>query len=275
LTLAPGVFAGYPLPTNARPLSHCPLLILVGVTGVGKSSTLRELETLGVRFTLLPDRRLLTDQLIIAALRAADGLPAQAVTDRKERFDYTRRFREMHRGGMAETLPALAVDAAAVEGLLIFDGLRGANEVEAAARRLPHARFVLLDAPDAVRVVRLLGRHDPFDRVESHVTPFDGATLEAAGLAGEEAQRTFTPGEQRMLLELVERGAVAVQELRARVEIVLAERRNYDPVVTRAALEAYAGAHARLIDTTHQSASGAAAQIAASLRQWWPEADFT
>ncbi len=51
--------------------------------------------------------------------------------------------------------------------LLIFDGLRGKNEVTHAVELLPQARFLFLHAPDEVRVNRLLSRGDVFDRVEN------------------------------------------------------------------------------------------------------------
>ena len=49
--------------------------------------------------------------------------------------------------------------------LHIFDGLRGADEVAFALKALPLARFAVLNAPDVVRVERLLQRQDAFDQV--------------------------------------------------------------------------------------------------------------
>lgn len=279
--LLPGVHAGMPAPAGWEPVAVRPLLVLVGVTGVGKSTTLQELSagaTTAAHFTLLPDRRVLTDSLIIAAMQSADGLPAAPVRDRRQRFAYTRRFRELCPGGMAETLPLLAVDPAHTAPLLIFDGLRGANEVAAACALLPHARYVMLDAPDAVRVVRLLGRGDPFDSVAlSQQQPhgdqpglLDDDALAAAGLESDAAQAIFSPLEQRLLLDLVARGAVTPTELRTRVEIVLEERRNYDPAATRTALLAHAGENALILDTTRVSAAEAAAAMAQAIAAWWP-----
>ena len=99
--IQPDVGAGSPLPDSWRPLAACPLMILVGVTGVGKSTVLAHLAEFGLDYALLPDRRVLTDRLIISAMQAQEGGPIQPVTDRGLRFDYTRRYREQYRGGMA------------------------------------------------------------------------------------------------------------------------------------------------------------------------------
>jgi len=217
-----------------------PLLVLVGVTGVGKSTTLAALADQGVQFTLLPDRRSLTDDLIIAAMQELDGQPRSPVTDRRQRFAYTRRFRELNAGGMADALALLSVATTGPGTIFVFDGLRGENEVVAACRTLPTARFVMLDAPDAVRVVRLLGRSDPFDQIAAsepgatHADAPDEALLEAAGLAGEDGQKIFRTQERQTLIKLVQEGSVTVADLRAKVDIVLEERRNYDPTATRA-----------------------------------------
>ena len=163
--IQPDVGAGSPLPDSWRPLAACPLMILVGVTGVGKSTVLAHLAEFGLDYALLPDRRVLTDRLIISAMQAQEGGPIQPVTDRGLRFDYTRRYREQYRGGMAHALAQVSASPVLAGRLLLFDGLRGANEVQHAAQALPQARFAMLEAPDAVRVQRLLSdatvRHDP------------------------------------------------------------------------------------------------------------------
>ncbi|MGL4650318.1 MAG: hypothetical protein ACRC1H_13000, partial [Caldilineaceae bacterium] len=126
-----------------------------------------------------------------------------------------------------------------------------------------------------------LGRADPFDRlgvpasVDASGSPTREAALEASGLAGSDAQSIFSPLEQRLLLGLVESGAVPAAELRAKVQIVLEERRNYDPATTRAALESHAGTRALILDTTRLSASEAAVRIAAALSGWWPTLELT
>ncbi len=232
LELAPGIGAGAP-PAGWRPLAERPLLVLVGLTGVGKSTVLRLLCAQAAERSappaLLPDRRTLTDRLLIAAVQAAEGLPVEPVHDRALRFEYTRRFRQRFAGGMAHALALLCTHPAQTPGLLLFDGLRGENEVTHAASALPLARFALLDAPDAVRVARLLGRSDPFDRI--------GAATDAE---------------------------------QAALRIVDEERQNYDPAATRRALQEHAPGRTLLLDTTQHAPAALATQIAAQLAHWWP-----
>ncbi len=263
--LRPGCGAGLPRPPGWLSFSDTSLLVLVGVTGVGKSTTLASLLR-GRRATLLPDRRELTDKLMIASMQLADGAPVAPVTDRAQRFAYTRRYRDTHPGGMADALLELSIAPELAQKLLIFDGLRGANEVQSACMALPKAHFVMLDAPDAVRVVRLLGRSDPFDRVERILPDPSGAPFQALGL--DEAAHLFTLEEQAMLLGLVDSGRVSADDLRAKVKIVVEERRSYDPNATRAALDACAGERALIIDTTLQSADAVARLIVTQLSAW-------
>ncbi len=154
-----------PAPEGWRPVTVRPLVVLVGVTGVGKSTALTALASSGLQYHLLPDRRFLADQIIIPAMQAVSGDPIGPVTDRRTRFAYTRRYAEQYRGGTAHALAQLQIDPEVHGRLLIFDGLRGADEVGYALAALPLARFVVLEAPDAMRVARLMGRQDPFDRI--------------------------------------------------------------------------------------------------------------
>jgi hypothetical protein len=102
--LAPGVAMGEPASDSWRAITDLPLAIIVGVTGVGKGTTLDKLARAKLPHTLLPNRRDLTDRLIIANLQALDGLPVQLVTDRKQRFEYTRRYGSLFPGGMSHAL---------------------------------------------------------------------------------------------------------------------------------------------------------------------------
>lgn len=70
------------------PLRDLPLLVLVGLTGVGKSTLV---EALG--FPRLPDRRALVDLYVLPRYGAKPPIP------REERFRLTRRFREEFPGG--------------------------------------------------------------------------------------------------------------------------------------------------------------------------------
>ncbi len=261
--IAPGLGRGHPLPLGWHAVADLPVTILVGLTGVGKSTTLAALAEQGINFSLLPNRRDLTDQLIIAALQVMDGDPVQPVTDRTARFAYTRRYRAQFPGGMAHALAQLSVAPAHWPGLLIFDGLRGADEVTQAAAILPSARFVVLHAPDLVRVQRLLGRNDAFDRVKTASHEFgQGAIRSFADLGLPAASHLFTTEEETALLALVHRGEVSPADLAAKLKIVVEERRNYDPDAALAALTALAPARTLAVDTTLHSPAQAAGLIA-------------
>jgi hypothetical protein len=265
--LAPGLGVGWPAPAGWRSLAASSLLILVGVTGVGKSTLLAKLAQRGLVFHLLPDRRELTDRLIIAAMQTVDGQPVAPVTDRKLRFDYTRRYRERFPGGMAHALAQLLVDPAMSGSYLFFDGLRGANEVAHAAASLPLARFAMLDAPDWVRVQRLLNRRDSFDRTAAHTNAGDQgaeAAGEPAALGVPEAATLFTPSEAQSLLEWAGRHEVNLDDLRVKLRIVVEERRSYDPAATLTALQTHAAGRTLYLDTVALSP----AQVTEQLIAW-------
>jgi hypothetical protein len=248
--------------TGWRAITELPLVILVGVTGVGKSTLLHEMARHGANYLLLPDRRELTDQLIISAMQAADGLPIAPVTDRGQRFAYTRRYRERFPGGMAHALTQLWVSDDAPE-LLVFDGLRGANEVTYAAGALPNARFIMLDAPDIVRLQRLLGRGDTFDRIATTTVAQQNATTFAA-LGLPEAATIFSPSEEATMLGWLHERSVSSDALTAKLQIVIEERRSYDPVATREALAVHAPEATLYIDTVTHSP----AQVAEQTIRW-------
>jgi len=191
-------------PAQARPLPELPLLVLVGLTGVGKSSLLEALA-----YPTLPDRREVVDRYVLPLL----GATVQAL-DRAERFALTRRFRQTHPGGVAEalsqarTLPAWP---------LLFDGLRGEAEVAYALEHLPLAHFVVLEARDLTRLARLLGRGDRFDRVRLDSAEEDEIRATAQGVLSE--------GE----LEQALAWGFPAQELLAKLKIVAEERKGYSP----------------------------------------------
>lgn len=263
--LAAGLGAGACLPPGWERIAARPLLVLVGVTGVGKSTTLEHLSPAEPACSLLPDRRVLTDALIIPAMQQEAGLPPGPVADRKLRFDLTRRYRQRFPGGMAHALAQLCLDGAQWPGLLVFDGLRGEHEISHAAAALPRACFAMLDAPDAVRVRRLLGRNDAFDRIATGAPP---ATPLPGSMALPEGDGILTAEEQAALLDLVAAGAVGAEEVRAGLRIVAEERKNYSPTETRAALLAHAGGRTLIVDTTIHAPAAVAAQIAAQARAW-------
>ena len=261
---------GYGTPPLDRwqPIAARPLVVLVGVTGVGKSTTLQALSHAGLAYHLLPDRRALTDRIIIAQMQAEAGDPIEPVSDRARRFAYTRAYRTVHPGGMGEALASLFIDADVTPGLLLFDGLRGANEVDFAAAALPAAHFVVLDAPDVVRVIRLMDRHDPFDAISARMAGQPAQQpARFADLGVPDAAAIFSAQEQHALLEMVAAGDVTEAELQATLAIVVEERRNYDPAATRRALEACAAGRTLVVDTVADAPHAVALRIIESLRR--------
>ena len=215
----------------------------MGLTGVGKSTAVAALTD---AYTLLPNRRELTDALIIPAVQRADGLPLRAVTDRLERFTLTRRYRELHPGGMVGA-PQDYLQRDAGDGPFVFDNLRGLDEAEAAVSAFPNARFVLLDAPPLVRLSRLVGRHDPFDVVEDEPknTPFTEQLSAIDGLP--------EPFGVQVLTQWAAEGVPESDLLKA-ARIIASESQNYDMGVAADFLRAHKDAHSFLyLDTADLS----------------------
>lgn len=237
-TIAPGVGFGRTLPVGWRSLADSDLLVLVGVTGAGKSTALAALDTRGVNYALLPDRRAVTDKVIIP--RYDDG----AVLDRVRRFEITQRFTRDCPGGMAGVLSDLAADAPRRASPLVFDGLRGELEVTHAAKTLPRARFLVLTAPDPVRLMRLLGRGDAFDQVAAAMTGA-GPDLDLP-----DADGILSSNDIELLRSEVASGRVTADAVRSKYAIIAAERRNYDPDRAVAALMALAPQRSAVVDTT-------------------------
>ena len=253
--IAPGGAIGGPLPAGWRPLPDLDLLVLCGLTGVGKTTTMARLRPMLDRVVDLPERRLLVDQ-VVADLYQANP----AALDRIERFALTARFRADHPGGVAEILSQLAVPQDLPAAWLMFDGLRGADEIRHAAGALPRARFAVLLATDFMRLNRLLRRADTFDRI---ATPDDGG-----------ARRPLPPGLDTLFTrpeieELEQRlacGTLSEAELAAKLAIVREERLNYDPDRMIEAFAEIDPARWLAIDTVRHEPPAVATRIADFLK---------
>lgn len=175
------------------------LVVLVGLTGVGKSTAVDALLAGLPRARLLPNRRELADRIVLPEAQRADGEAVAPVSDRLERFRLTARYRRAHPGGMAHALerylagtesaePGTVGPGAGEPAPLLFDNLRGADEVGYAVGAFSRARFVALEAPVATRILRLAGRDDAFDHVAEATVDASQALLErlatVTGLAG-------------------------------------------------------------------------------------------
>ncbi len=261
-----GLGFGVAAPHNWHPLKTQPLLIFVGLTGVGKTTTLSALLENTLDYTLLPNRRILTNEIIIPQM-AGKEQDLQTMC-RLQRFQYTRQYREMYPGGMAYVLTQLWVNLQQFKKRLIFDGLRGENEVIYAAENLPRAHFVVLDAPNKVRLERLLNRQDAFDKVKQNSEQL-GVHLNQlksfAALGMPEASSLFSLAEEQELLNLVRAGLVTQTELKDKLKIILKEQKNYNPKATRLALQKIAPERTLVVDTSRSNPQQVADKILSSL----------
>ncbi len=195
-----------------EPLDQFRLLILVGVTGAGKTTLQKALET-EYAFCTLPGRRRLTDKVIIPQMQDNPHL----VRDRARRFALTKGYRERHPGGMAHVLSRIKIKRPCTT-LILFDGLRGVDEVCFARERFPQALFIVLTAPDSVRIMRLLDRQDTFDRITSSPTEELAQMLE-----------TLCPPDQiKILYDFIRQRGIPQSALMEKARIVLKERENYE-----------------------------------------------
>lgn len=238
------------------PLADLPLTVLVGVTGVGKSTALHALQGALPDMRVLPDRREVTDVVMLWPLA---GGP---VTDREQRFRLSAEYRAAHPGGMAQALGGLQADTRHWGHAPVFDGLRGLDEVQYAAQHFAAWRFVALGAPDAVRVRRLLGRADAFDRVQGGPAA-PARSLRAALDALPGAAAVFGPADLDALAGLAQEGH-APADILAKTRIVLSERRQYDPQAAEQHLRGLSPDRALVLDTL---ALGPA-EVARAVRAW-------
>jgi hypothetical protein len=238
-----------------RPLVVTDLVVFVGLTGVGKTRTLSlTLDGLG-RGGLLPDRRALTDLVVIG-----EGRP---VADRVERFALTRRFRESRPGGMSAILAAMSVDPHQLAQPPFFDGIRGEAEVRHAVALLPKARFIGLAAGCGVRLFRLLGRADPFDRAD---LPARHAVVEGNEDALLRAARgVLQPAEIETLRHAITAGKVPIADVREKLAIIREEQLSYGPDGALSVLQSLAGGRSLIIDTGAVDLAAAAGRAVAFL----------
>lgn len=268
--LSLGVGFGSSVPQGWLSLATKPLIIIVGLTGVGKSTVISNLTEESLDLTLLPNRRTLTDEIIIPQM--AEDERSEPYFCRVKRFNYTRQYRQNFPGGMAHVLSQLWINPQQVKTQFVFDGLRGKDEVNYAVKAFPEAKFIVLDAPNKVRLQRILKRNDAFDSVNvvnpnSRNKKINADKLNSfAALGMSEASSVFNSTEEREILSWVRGGSVTVKELQEKLKIVVKEQQNYDSVSTRLTLEKMAPKRTLVIDTTVYNPQQAASQILSYLK---------
>ena len=150
-----------------RPLGDQTLLMLVALTGTGKSTTLKLLRQRlsGCSTAAIPSRREIADWIAIPTAQTLAGEPIVPAPDRKLRFAYTRKFAEHAPGGMAAAFSWLYL-ADEFDGLLLSEGIRGESEIRYALRHFPRWRIIELSLNPLTRLRRLSGRREAFDRAD-------------------------------------------------------------------------------------------------------------
>jgi len=148
-----------------KPLGEQALLMVVALTGTGKSTALdivnRRLGGQGLG--LIPSRREVADWIAIPLAQHWAGAALTPASDRVQRFAYTRLFAKQVEGGMAAAFSWLYL-ADDYAGTLLSEGIRGENELRFALSRFPSWRIVELALHPLTRLRRLSGRKEAFDR---------------------------------------------------------------------------------------------------------------
>ncbi|MEM6528280.1 MAG: hypothetical protein AAF653_08285 [Chloroflexota bacterium] len=147
------------------PLAQCNLVMLVGMTGSGKSTTLQHLRndaTLNF-IEAIPSRRQLADLILIPTAQHLKNETIAPVKERVTRFEYTRHFRDSFApGGTAEAFTWLYCDLP--QTLILSEGVRGQNEIDYV---LEHTRWRIAElwVDPVTRLQRLSSRNEAFDAV--------------------------------------------------------------------------------------------------------------
>jgi hypothetical protein len=131
---------------------------------------------------------------------------------------------------MAQALGQVVVKIAQENEPFIFDGLRGLNEVQHGSSYFPQSRFIVLEAPDVVRLNRLLNRGDQFDMVEGRAKAVDQGLMEVLRSIPE-IEAVFTPQQLSQISQIA--ADYTTEEILKKVAIIVEERRNYDPEISR------------------------------------------
>lgn len=233
-------------------LDQYSLCILVGVTGVGKTTLKKKLlET--YQFYSLPGRRTLTDKIILPLMQQ-EGEKGP-VHDRCKRFSYTKAFRTAHPGGMGVVLSQIRINPQGHSIPFLFDGLRGVDEVSYAAKALPSAFFIVLTAPDHLRVKRLLSRRDDFDRTHGNHRTLDPTLFNTI----------CTLQQREQLIEYVKKNGIQLENLYEKVKIVVKEKQNYDQDAAKKILISKIPDRTLVMDTSKYSPQEMVAAMAGQL----------
>ena len=235
------------------------LLFIVGLTGVGKSTTLAAINNTKKPFTVLPNRRDLTNDIIVPTIQQEEGRELEHITDRVERFRMTRAYRDLHSGGIAHALTTWLEQHPPESDKLVFDSIRGDHEAKYAAIFFPNSRFIVLNASNVVRLQRLCKREDKFDTVKipNLSRGFRQAMQNIDGM-----ERLF---DTENLVQLAQDWQVPEDEFLKALRIVCTEAEHYDQETTSRYLTYNLPPARRLIiDSSEQSVD----EISEQIKKW-------
>jgi hypothetical protein len=266
IRLMPGIGSDFSEVDGWSPLAQMPLLILVGLTGVGKTTLTNALSELGLNFTLLPNRRTLTDLFIIPTVMSMDG--TEKIACRVERFSYTRRYKQLFPQGIVYVLSQLQINLSRLCFPLIFDGLRGKEEVQYATQILPKTQFIVLEASNRVRLERLLTRKDSFDRITQSslgtYNNYENKISSFAQLGMPEAMNLFSSEEITDIWTQLNQGYYSLTKFRDCLKIIVEEQKNYDSLAASSFLKTLPSSRTLFIDTTLDNPESIAQKVLSS-----------
>ena len=232
--------------------------------GTGKTTALKEMKKYGSAFQVLPDRRWLTEQLIVAPLQREGGQEVQPLS-RTQRVPYIRRYKERFPAGMAYAIAQLHLAPAKCGDFILFDGLRGKREIEYAVEAFPKAQFILFEVRELLRVQRLLNRADPYDQLNKENCPARLGDLSKTDIP--EITEIFSLEDAQNLFNFVSGEKINLDELRNILNLVLLERSLYDKEATKSALLSLAPDRTLVIDTGNHNPEEVSRKIRARLSE--------
>lgn len=152
-----------------RSLMEQPVLMLVALTGTGKSTSLAALQQVasGAYQSAIPSRRELADLIVLPMAQSLLGEKSTSTLDRVQRFAYTRYFAEQITGSFAAVYASLYLQSESALPI-ISEGIRGANEIDFVLEHCPNWRVVELWLDPLTRLKRLSNRDDAFDQAALH-----------------------------------------------------------------------------------------------------------
>lgn len=221
--------------------SDYPMIIFVWLSGVGKSTAVGNVQKHFPESILLPNRRSLTDEHMFPVVQVHEWNPVTSVAERGERFRMTWVYRSLFPAGMAHVLNELDIRAPGWS-MIMFDGLRGENEIAAGADFFPDAKLIMFDLPFVIRIERILGRGDSFDLVD-----IDTENL-FPGI-----DELLDEKEKEKLLALAEQWTYSIADLQRGWKIIQTERRNYADEPMRAAVREKRWDRGIIIDTSENT----------------------